>query len=248
MGDIPATNLTNAHLFRLAGLSAVLAGTCYVLVGVFHPPNVFASASTTRWEIVHVIACAMCFFGLLGMVGLYARQAAKAGWMGLAGFLSLSSWFAIVMGFSFVEAFVLPHLVSVTPAFVHGWMGMFNGNASTVSLGALPTLWTLSGPIYILGGLLFGIATVRARILPRGAGILLAVGTVLAPSPVCSPSQPSRRSRCQWDSHWRGWDTRSGLNSRHRPHSPSNQRSRQPSESRLRISRRNVAAAGRQPR
>ena len=181
MDHSSGTNLTNTHLLRLAGLSAVLAGTCYVLVGIFHPPNVFASASTTRWEIVHVIACAMCFFGLLGMVGLYARQAAKAGWMGMAGFLLLSAWFAIVMGFSFVEAFVLPHLVSVTPAFVHGWMGMFNGNASTVSLGALPTLWTLSGPIYILGGLLFGIATVRARILPRGAGILLAVGTVLAP-------------------------------------------------------------------
>ncbi len=175
------TNLTNTKLLRLAGLSAVLAGTCYVLVGVFHPPNVFASAATTRWEIVHVIACAMCFFGLLGLTGLYARQAAKTGWMGLAGFLLLSLWFAIVLGFSFVEAFVLPHLTTLTPAFVHGWMGMFNGNASTVNLGALPTLWTLSGPIYILGGLLFGIATVRARILPRGAGILLALGTVLAP-------------------------------------------------------------------
>jgi len=124
MDHSSGTNLTNTHLLRLAGLSAVLAGTCYVLVGIFHPPNVFASASTTRWEIVHVIACAMCFFGLLGMVGLYARQAAKAGWMGLAGFLLLCAWFAIVMGFSFVEAFVLPHLVSVTPAFVHGWMGM----------------------------------------------------------------------------------------------------------------------------
>jgi hypothetical protein len=181
MDHSSGTNLTNTRLLRLAGLSAVLAGTCYVLVGAFHPPNVFASATTNRWEIVHVIACVMCFFGLLGMVGLYARQAAKAGWMGLAGFLLLSGWFAIVLGFSFVEAFVLPHLTTVTPAFVHGWMGMFNGNTSTVSLGALPTLWTLSGPIYILGGLLFGIATVRARILPRGAGILLAVGTVLAP-------------------------------------------------------------------
>jgi hypothetical protein len=172
---------TNVDLIGLAGLSAVLAGACYVLVGVFHPPNVFASATTTRWEIVHVIACAMCFFGILGLTGLYARQAAKAGWMGLVGYLMLSLWFVIIMGFSFVEAFVLPHLASVSPAFVHGWMGMFNGAASKVSLGALPTLWTLTAPIYILGGLLFGIATFRAGILSRGAGILLAVGTVLAP-------------------------------------------------------------------
>ena len=58
---------------------------------------------------------------------------------------------------------------------------MFNGDSSTINLGALPTLWTLSGPLYILGGLLFGIATFRARILPRGAALLLALGTALAP-------------------------------------------------------------------
>ncbi len=181
MDDIAGANLTNTHLLRLEGLSAILAGACYVLVGLFHPPNVFASAMATRWEIVHVMAFAMCFFGLLGMVGLYVRQAAKAGWMGLVGFLMLSLWLAIVLGFSFVEALALPHLASLTPAYVHGWMGMFNGNPSTLSLGAFPTLWTITGPLYILGGLLFGIATVRARILPAGAGILLAVGTTVAP-------------------------------------------------------------------
>ena len=34
----------------------------------------------------------MCFFGLLGMAGLYARQAEKSGWLGLAGFLLFSLW------------------------------------------------------------------------------------------------------------------------------------------------------------
>jgi hypothetical protein len=140
-----------------------------------------ASVTTTRWKAVHVIACAMCFFGLLGLAGLYVRQAVKSGWLGLAGFVMLSLWMVLIMGFSFVEAFILPHPAIVSPAFVAGWLGMFNGDASTVSLGVLPTLWTLSAPLYILGGLLFGIATYRAGVLPRAAGILLAVGTVLAP-------------------------------------------------------------------
>ena len=35
--------------------------------------------------------------------------------------------------------------------------------------------------MYMVGGLLFGIATFRAGILPRWAGVLLAIGTVLAP-------------------------------------------------------------------
>jgi hypothetical protein len=173
--------LTSPNLIRMAGLSAALAGICYICVGLFHPANALSSVTTTRWATVHVLACAMCFFGLLGLAGLYARQALKAGWLALIGFVLLSLWLVLIMGFSFVEAFVLPHLASVTPSFVDGWMGMFNGTGSTIDLGVLPTLWTLSAPLYILGGLSFGIATFRARVLPRAAAVLLVVGTALAP-------------------------------------------------------------------
>jgi hypothetical protein len=56
-----------------------------VLVGIFHPPNLASSVTSTRWKVVHVLACAVSFFGVLGMAGLYARQAVKSGWLGLAG-------------------------------------------------------------------------------------------------------------------------------------------------------------------
>jgi hypothetical protein len=173
--------ITHANLIRWAGLSALLAGLCYVFVGVFHPANAPASVTTTRWETVHVVACAMSFFGVLGLAGLYARQARKSGWLGLVGFVLLSLWMVLIMGFSFVEAFVLPHFATTTPSFIDAWMKMFNGGSTTFNLGALPTVWTLSAPSYIGRGLLFGIATFRAHILPRGAAVLLALGTVLAP-------------------------------------------------------------------
>jgi hypothetical protein len=173
--------ITNENLIRLAGLSALIAGICYVLVGIFHPANVASSVTTTRWEIVHVLACAMSFFGVLGMAGLYARQAVKTGWLGLVGYILISLWLVLIMGFSFVEAFILPHVATALPAFVQAWMGMFNGPAGKFDLGVLPTIWTLTGLVYILGGLLFGIATFRAGILPRWAGALLALSTVLAP-------------------------------------------------------------------
>ena len=184
--------ITTSTLMRWAGLSALVAGICYVLVGIFHPANVPSSVTTTRWEIVHVIACTMSFFGLLGMAGLYARQAVKTGWLGLLGYILLSLWLVVIMGFSFVEAFVLPHVATASPGFVHAWMGMFNGPAGEFNLGALPTIWTLTGPVYILGGLLFGIATFRAGVLPRWAGALLAASTVLAPTAALLPnaSQP----------------------------------------------------------
>jgi hypothetical protein len=191
--DLSSTRLSNArtsstpNLLRLAGLAGVLAGVCYVLVGIFHPTNQLASVTSTRWETVHVLACAMSFFGVLGVTGLYARQAAKSRWFGLLGFLVFSLWLVLIMGFSFVEAFILPHLASSNPAFVEGWMGMFNGTAAKVPMGALPTLWTLTAPLYIGGGALFAIATFRAGILPRAAAVLLAVGTVMAPVAVLLP-------------------------------------------------------------
>lgn len=183
---------TPATLMRLSGLSALVAGICYVLVGIFHPANVPSSVTTTRWEIVHIIACAMSFFGLLGMAGLYARQARKTGWLGLVGYILLSLWLVVIMGFSFVEAFVLPHLATASPGFVQSWMGMFNGPAGAFNIGALPTVWTLTAPALILGGLLFGVATFRAGVLPRWAGALLALSTVVAPVAALLPnaSQP----------------------------------------------------------
>ncbi len=175
------TKMTASTLMQLAGASAVLAGLCFIIIGMFHPENIPLSVITTTWVNVHIAATALGFFGLFGMAGLYARQVEKSGWLGLTGFLLLSVWFVLISGFSFVEAFILPHLVTESPAFVESLLGMFTGIPGTVDLGILPTLWNLSGPMYILGPLLFGIATFRARVLPRWAGGLLAIGAILIP-------------------------------------------------------------------
>lgn len=168
-------------LIRLAGVSAMLAGLCFIIIGMFHPENVPSSVTTTTWVNVHIVATVLGFFGLFGMAGLYARQVEKSGWLGLTGFLLLSVWFVLITGFSFVEAFILPHLAAESPAFVESLLGMLTGVPSTVDLGVLPMLWNISGPMYILGPLLFGIATFRARVLPRWAGALLTLAAVLIP-------------------------------------------------------------------
>ncbi|HZP19919.1 MAG TPA: hypothetical protein VFB16_06870 [Bauldia sp.] len=181
--------ITASHLFRLAGLAAVIAGLSYVVVGIFHPPNVIASVTTTAWIAVHIFALALAFFGLLGLTGLYARQVEESGWLGLAGYLMLCLWLALVMGFTFVEIFILPITASASPAFVESIVGMFTGTAATVDLGPLPTLWLISGPLYIVGGVAFGIATFRAHVFPRWVGILLALGTAIGPAAVLFPPE-----------------------------------------------------------
>jgi hypothetical protein len=175
------TRVSTAALMRLAGLSAMLAGLCFLVIGMFHPVNVISSVTTTTWANVHIFATALGFFGLLGLVGLYARQVEETGWLGLAGFLLFGAWMTLVGGMSFVEAFILPRLTTEFPAYVTGIMGMFSSVPTPVDLGALPTLWLIQTPLYILGPLLFGIATFRARVLPRWAGALLVLGTVLIP-------------------------------------------------------------------
>jgi hypothetical protein len=168
-------------LMRWAGASAIAAGLCFVVIGMFHPENVPSAVTTATWVNAHIAAFALGFFGLFGMAGLYARQAEKTGWLGLAGFLLFSIWMTLVSGFSFVEAFILPALASESPAFVEAFLGMFSGAPSQIDLGILPTLWNISGPMYILGPMLFGIATFRAGILPRWAGALLALNIVWVP-------------------------------------------------------------------
>lgn len=171
---------TTSSLMRLAGLSAVVAGLCFLFIGMFHPLNE-PSAVNATWVYVHIAATALGFFGLLGMAGLYARQVEESGWLGLAGFLLFTGWMTLTSGFSFVEAFILPRLATESPAFIAAWMGMFSRAPSAVDLGVLPMLWNISGPMFILGPVLFGIATFRARVLPRWAGALLALNAVSVP-------------------------------------------------------------------
>lgn len=173
--------MTTSTLMRLAGVSAMLAGLCFLIMGWFHPENVPASVTTASWVNVHIFATLLGFLGIFGLTGLYARQVEKSGWLGLAGFLLFSLWFGLVMPFCFIEAFILPRLVTTWPAFIAAWMGMLTGAPSEVDLGILPTLWNISNPMYILGPLLFGIATFRAGVFPRWAGALLILGAVLPP-------------------------------------------------------------------
>ena len=157
--------ITASNVIRCAGLSAVVAGLIFTVVGLIHPPQIVSSVTTGRWAVVHLLTIVMAFFGLLGIAGIYARQVNKAGWMGLAGYLLLRLWFVVVTGVTFFEAFILPLLASDSPEFAESFLGIFTGSVGETSVGVLATLWSLLGVVYILGSMLFGIATFRAGIL-----------------------------------------------------------------------------------
>lgn len=171
--------ITASKLIRWAGLSAMMSGILFMVIQPIHPPDVLSSVTTGRWVIVHYMGIAMAIFGLFGVVGIYARQVEEAGWLGLAGYLLFSLFYVFTTAFQFVEAFISPLLATQAPQFVEGFLGIASRHVGAVNLGALPAVYTLTGFAgYMLGGVLFGIATLRAGVLPRWAGGLLAFGAV----------------------------------------------------------------------
>jgi len=173
--------MTSSKVIRWAGLAAMGAGILYITIQAIHPLDVFSSVTTAQWAITHYLSIVMDILAMLGIAGLYTRQVEKSGWLGLAGYLLFSGFWAFSVALHFIEAFISPVVANVAPKFVEGLLGMVAGNASEINLGALPTVYgLLIGVVgYVLGGLLFGIATFRARVLPRWAGGLLAIGTLL---------------------------------------------------------------------
>jgi hypothetical protein len=173
--------ITTSSLIRWAGLAAMVAGIIYAGIQPIHPPDVLASVNTTAWGIVTPVKTVMALLVLIGITGLYARQVKETGWLGLAGFLLFGLSWALNLAFIFAEAFIMPPLASAAPQFVEGFFGIVNGHPIEMNLGFLPAIYALVGIAYLLGGLLFGIATFRAGILPRWAGGLLAVTALLTP-------------------------------------------------------------------
>jgi hypothetical protein len=188
----PPMRITIAKLVRWAGLAAVVAGLIFAGIQPIHPPDELASVTTPAWAIITPVKTAMCLLFLLGITGLYARQANKAGWLGLAGYLLLSLSWALQTAFVFAEAFIVPLLATTAPQLVDGLLGLASGHASAVDLGALPALYAVVGIAYMLGGLLFGVATLRAGVLPRWPAALLAVASAVTPAAALLPHQIQR--------------------------------------------------------
>lgn len=158
--------MSPAKLIRWSGLIGLLAGVLYALAAFLHPVGEDLAAITSpRWVPAHLVYWVSVILMQLGLVGLYARQVEKAGWLGLVGF---------------VLAFIGTGLVEVILFMVSTIIPLIGAEAPTIFDQAMtpPPFWV---PVFILGffGLgyiLFGVATMRAGVLPRWSGLLLIIG------------------------------------------------------------------------
>ncbi len=110
---------------------------------------------------------------LIGLVGLYLRQAKQIGIMGLVVFLLAFTGIALSLGANWGYAFMAPYLESQNPS-------LLDTPFSDPNWGVLGVGFALS---YLAGGvgwLFAGIITLIARVLPRWVGLTIVVSIILA--------------------------------------------------------------------
>jgi hypothetical protein len=166
--------MTSSNLIRWSGLSALVGGALAVAFDVINAvlfPGEQGSQVmlTSSWFIVQILGLVALALITLGLVGLYACQAQRAGTLGLIAFVIAFAGMLMVFGLSWGEPFLGPLVAEQAP----GLLSM--EPSGTLAVGSI-----LSIALFALGWLLFGLASLRARVLPRGAAVLVIVGSLLS--------------------------------------------------------------------
>jgi hypothetical protein len=144
-----------ANIYRWSGITGLVAGALNVIVELLPdrlglPLDLFVN-----------------ILGLGVLTALYLRQRAASGVTGWIGYVTQFFGMTLVIGFLFVQAFVLGSLDEAQRAAV------LNGPAGIVTVTGLA--------LTTVGSLLFGIASLRAGVFPRWAAFLLMLGFVMVP-------------------------------------------------------------------
>lgn len=172
--------VTPTGLTKAAGVAAAAAGAIFIGVQLGHPPLNLTTITTTDVFVRDVFKVLMCPLALAGITGMYLSQVRRNGVLGLVGYLLFAATYLSIMCTTYIAAFVAPTLAASDPAYVKDVIALATGRGTvTGDLGALAVSWgQVQAVLYLSGGLIFGIALFRARVLARWASLLLAVSGV----------------------------------------------------------------------
>jgi hypothetical protein len=184
--------ITTNRLTRTAGVCAAAAGAIFVGVQVNHPPADVAHIVTTDMLVRESAKVLMSVLALIGLTGMFLRHRSRLGVLGLAGFSLLTVGYLAMFATECIVGYVLPTLAHSDPAYVQGVIDAAMGRSTSVDIGHMRELLMAMGLGYPLGGLLFGIALFRARVVSRWASLLLAYGTVSVLALAALPESFSR--------------------------------------------------------
>lgn len=165
--------MSSSTLIRMSGLAAMLAGLSFALFVLIHPFGEWTTAQVSQadsWFLAHLMHMLGGVFALFGLIGLYAQQREDAGLMGLIGFIVAFAGTALVVGVGLFVAFVWPVLAAQAPALFEVTGPIFS---------APPVIFIVTFALFGAGYVLFGLATLKADVLPRWGALSMMLGAVL---------------------------------------------------------------------
>jgi hypothetical protein len=149
----------------------------YAIATVLHPASEDVPAIVmVAWMPAHAIGWVSNLLLLLGLIGLYGRQAEKTGWLGLLGFVLAFIGVTLESGGNYGSVTLMPYLAANVPDAITTMMNLAPNVAPVAAIIFGLTMMASRA----LGFVLFGLATLRANVLPRWAGLLLSIGVLLA--------------------------------------------------------------------
>ena len=171
--------ITPTTLTRGAAAAAVGAGLLFIGVQLGHPSLDATTVATTEVVVRDCLKMLMAVLALVGITGMYLSQVRRNGVLGLVGYLVLGACYLLMASMTYLAAFVLPELVATNPGYVNDVIAQIEGDTPTGDIGLLALALKVQNISFLAGGLVFGIALFRARVLARWATALLAVGGVI---------------------------------------------------------------------
>lgn len=169
--------VTVERLLRWTGAANILAGLLTVAGNVLHPPRSFATLShdalLPAWETVHALGVVAFVVTLFALIGLYACQVERAGRLDLAGFVGALTGVALAVGVLVPDAFIFPVLAQQDET-----ARLLEVPGALIPGSTFGRFLAVSGVVYALGYVTFGVASLRAGVLPRWGVAVLTVGVV----------------------------------------------------------------------
>jgi hypothetical protein len=172
--------MPESPLFRFAAPIAVVAGVLVVVTRLVAALTVPAESELlktyvlTATHAINSVASIVAFALLvLALVAVYDREARPAGMLGVVALGAAIVGTVFMAGDWWYEAFAVPRIAEVAPQVIDTFVG------GRLLMGGL-----LSFALFGLGWVLFGIASLRARVFPAAISVAILVGGLLSGVPI----------------------------------------------------------------
>jgi len=167
--------MSSRILYRLSG-GTLIAASLLDLVNSILSKVLYPSPNTTPqqamslpWLLVTLVTLVIgLLLFVIGLPGMYLHQAGRAGVLGLVGFILVFFGSLLSGAFFTLQVTVFPLLAQVAPKLLEG----------EILPGGMFLLLLVFSLLDMIGAILLGIATMRAHVFPRLAGVLLIIAGI----------------------------------------------------------------------